>query len=198
MAKMKQNTPYTSRPPLEQAREKACVEKILEQVSPVASIYEAFGGIGMLGQVLSERFPNALIDSYELDAECVYRYRDRNLLNVTINHADTLTQSGKFEAASLDFNRFPLLDLNRKEGEFQQRVLSKVFNQNPDWVHVTDSSCSKLHLNWKSYGLKEPDWDGYVEKLDQAFQERWGYRIVTWDKHSRAAYFIFVPKGKEM
>lgn len=197
MAKMRQDTPYNSRSSTEQARERECVEKILRHAEPPKKLYEAFGGIGMLGQLMSERYPLAQIDSYELDDACVAEYRSRNLKNVTVNHEDTRTKfqvQTDFDAASLDFNRFTLLDLRRPEGEFQAHILGRVFDKKPKWVHVTDSACSKIHLNWKSYGLSGPDWHEYVQALETAFMVRWGYRVGMFSKHSRAAYFLMVPQ----
>lgn len=191
---MKQTTPYRVRPVGEQAREAACVSKILEQAVPVKVIYEAFGGIGTIGQLLTERFPDTFILSYELDEECVNLYRERRLSNVQVCCCDTreFFESLPIEdlAASLDFNLFTLLDLTRPAGAFQREILNGVFARNPKWVHLTDSSCSKLHLNWKSYGLTDSAWSFYVEKLDAEFRLRWGYRVVTVEKHARAAYFL--------
>ncbi len=196
--KMKQTTPYRTRSEKERALEKECVSKLLPYMTPVFCIYESFGGIGMLGQLLSEHFPTALIDSYELDADCVNQYRSRGLENVNLHHGDTraqfLSRDTEFDAASLDFNQFTLLDLHRKEGAFQTWLLNKVFQQKPDWVHVTDSCCSKLHLNYKSYGLKTSDWEDYVAKFDEEFRKRWGYRVLFQAKHNSASCFLLVPE----
>lgn len=203
MAKMTQTTPYRDRPERERAEEARCFREVLKGAYQPNTIYEAFGGIGMVAAILQELFPGAYVASAELDEECVQRYRlGVDMDRASIHHGDTRELlRDRFEvpdglgmhAASLDYNRCTLLDL-RNPKSFQHHLIKRVAELGPKWIQYTDSSIGKLHLNWRSYGLREYAsrdfaWLDYSNKLNDWFQVLIGYTIVAQARHSAASYY---------
>ncbi|UQS95110.1 hypothetical protein Pam3_39 [Pseudanabaena phage Pam3] len=203
MAKMTQTTPYSARPERERAEEARCFREVLTGASVREMIYEAFGGIGMTAALMQELFPGAYVVSAELDAECVRQYRlGVDTSRASIHHGDTLgILSRVFErpdqfcmdAASLDYNRCTLLDLQNPKS-FQANLIRRVADLGPTWIQYTDSSIGKLHLNWRSYGLACYDdrpsaWVAYNLNLNRWFKTNIGYKIVAQARHSAASYY---------
>lgn len=192
---MRQTTPYRALGVSEHARELACVREVLADAAPPTLIYEAFGGVGMLAAFMSRQWPAAQIRSWELDAECVAMYRARQLPNATVTRGDTRFAfcTASFDAASIDFNQFTLLDLTRLTGRFQSDLLTMVCKRRLKWVQLTDSAVSHLHLNWARYGLERANWEEYVGQLNRALKARFNYHIVRSAHHRRASYFRLEP-----
>lgn len=203
MAKMTQTTPYRDRPERERAEEARCFREVLTGAYQPNTIYEAFGGIGMVAAILQQMFPGAFVASAELDEECVRRYRlGVDMDQASIHHGDTRELlRDRFEvpdglgmhAASLDYNRCTLLDL-RNPKSFQHHLIRRVADLGPQWIQYTDSSIGKLHLNFRSYGLeryysREDAWKYYSELVDAWLIEEIGYKIVKLARHSAASYY---------
>lgn len=191
---MKLDTPYTSRPSWEQAQEYQCMKFVLRDATlPVrGTVFEAFGGIGMTASLIHELWPSAVIESCEISEECAGQYRQREIPSATIHVQDCreVLRSGlRFDAASLDFNRFTLLDLERPSGAFHREVLTAVFAGSPRWVQLTDSAINKLHLNAYAYGMKTSFREEYTELLSAAFRQRCGYSVVAMASHRGASYY---------
>lgn len=206
MPTMTQTTPYRDRPASEREREADCVRAIIEGAAPPVWMYEAFGGIGMLTGVFMDAFPGVSIRSAELDGACVEAYATQHYgTRATVYHGDTLDLLGQWlrdtaegaplwDAASLDFNRCTLLDLQKDKNNFQNKVISLAVCSRPKWIHVTDSAVGKLHLNWRSYGLRSYIDRGhalaaYLARVSNWWEERHGYRIVKSANHSAATYY---------
>lgn len=188
---MKQDTPYRELSGAEQSRELVCMRTVLADAAAPKLIYEAFGGVGMTAALMRELWPRAAIHSWELDPQCVEVYRARKLPNATITKGDTRYAgfTKLFDAASLDFNQFTILDLTRRAGKFQFDLIGAALRPKPKWLQLTDSAVSHLHLNWAKYDIGGPVWEEYVQRLSAAMTERFGYRIVSSAHHRRASYF---------
>src|SRR4051812_7833479 len=120
---MLDTTPYRDRPKAEIAQEVSCMRQIFEKAAPVKLIYEAFGGTGETARVLAKQFPEAKIVAFDLDGPCVRAYNRKG--HGKANKLDALVGLLEMErptvewGASLDYNRFTILDLERKEGAWK-------------------------------------------------------------------------------
>lgn len=74
-----------------------------------------------------------------------------------------------------DFNTVTML--KRKELDEALELSGR-----PEFVIFTDVACSKLHLNYKSYGLNHPDLKAYYDNFAIP-----GYRLVAFAKQHHAA-----------
>lgn len=61
------------------------------------------------------------------------------------------------------------------------------------WFPITDSAVSKFHINYRFYGLKEPDFVQYLVQWNQWAKSR-GYSLRRVAYHSRAALMGFYPQ----
>lgn len=164
---------------------------------PVTFIYEAFGGIGKTAQVMAERFPKAMVSSSETDEECVRIYNDtRATPRVSCTHTDALSHLSSIRrlppnwGASLDFNKFTLLDLEgRREGQWKIDLIAAVVARNPTWIQVTDSAIRYLHLNTKYYKCAN-NATAYQTKVGKTFQKRWGYGLAATSHYHGASYLL--------
>lgn len=192
---VRQDTPYSERPSSEQDCELDCMRQVLGDAAVPHIVYDALGGTGMVANLMHELWPGSVIYSWELDGRCVRRYRARRLPRAFVFQGDTLDAGVPgFDAAVLDFNLFTLLDLTRgNRGQFQKALLEKVFQRHPKWVELTDSAVPRLHLNYRSYGLAEPDWERYCDLLSYRLDADWGYRIVSRSHHHAASYYRLEP-----
>jgi len=161
----------------------------------------------MVASLLLERFPNIQVESAELDRECVETYRAANPSpRAAVFHGDTndlLDLLESFQAASLDYNKCTLRDL-QDPSSFQSLLLARVVGHAPDWIQITNSAIGKLHLNWRSYGIqsyqsRDQAQGEYEQKLSDLLEQRHGYRLSVSSNHSAASYHLAVPsrgKGK--
>jgi len=197
---MKDNTPYRERPQREITREQQCMRVIFARAQPVDFIFEAFGGLGMTAQVMSEQFPVAKILASDLDADCVEIYNKE----LSWAHADciqsdalalfkTIRNFPNRWGASLDFNRFTIMDVfGRKESQWKVDLIEAVVERQPTWIQLTDSAVRYLHLNAKRYGCN-PDPVDYIHTLSQSLYERWGLNYVIHSGFYAASYILLTP-----
>lgn len=208
---MKQTTPYHERPAKERLRELSCMNFVLSAAPKPTVVYEAFGGIGMTAELMSNLWPNALIQSTELDLDCVAQYRARGLKNATCypQSCETLFHKTFKNRAklgiTLDFNQCTVLDM-RRDG-FQRDIIRRAIAMDPAWIQITDSAIGKLHLNWPSYGLRVGKWTpkgkeaariAYWCEVWSALNAQWPCLLKKVAHHSAASYLLFVPhKGPQ-
>ena len=194
---MRDDTPYRERPASEIEHERKCMCSIFAAAPPVSFIYEAFGGIGKTAQVLAELFPKVEVLSSETDAQCVKIYNDsRPTKRISCIHTDAQTllsgirQPPNKWGASLDFNRFTLMDLEgRREGKWKVDLIAAVMERKPAWIQVTDSAIRYLHLNYERYGCKNTP-KAYHTKLGHAFNKRWGLELAAVNHYFAASYLL--------
>jgi len=170
--RVRDDTPYWKFPdqgPAERNRDPLLLA--LVSAAPVVRIFEAFGGLGFITRILTERFPEASIDSFDLDPECCRRYNALGLARAYCHQGDALEglkgqdwPSGDW-GASLDYNKFTILDLDRSEGKWKRELLFAVAERRPAWVQLTDSAVCHLSLNWSRYGLADKTLPLYLEQL---------------------------------
>lgn len=196
--KMKDDTPYHLRPAGEVSREAACKSYLFGRAQQVADIFEAFAGTGMAAGILLEAQPGARLSSVDLDPECVDAYNRRHQgssATAVVGDASEFIQNWSPTGpwgATLDFNRFTLLDLTGRLN-WKTALIDEVIIRRPDWIHITDSAAKYLHMNWRSYGLEDAEFLSYVRKLDWWINSLWGYSIVRSSRHSNACHTISVP-----
>ncbi len=196
---MRDDTPYRERPAAEVAREQACMRQIFSAADSVDLIYEAFGGTGVTAEVLRERFPKVLLKAGDLDLECCKIYRERvsrprTCLCIDAQcglevYAEELR--GSSWGASLDYNRFTILNLRRSPPDWKYKLLNRVMRLQPRWVQVTDSAVYYLHLNWSRYGLTDASPQSYIDQVSTEMRKRWGLELVDWAHHRAAAYVLY-------
>jgi hypothetical protein len=196
--RMKDDTPYHHRPTSEIERERLCKTFIFgHHLPPVAHIWEAFGGIGLTGQILAQACPQAHLYAVDLDTTCVKMY-NKALAGrgkaVVGDAADYIAKWDKLNwAASLDFNKFTLLDLTERVC-WRTALIDEVVSHQPKWIHISDSASKYLHLNWRQYGISGPHLLTYLNKLDLFFGQIWGYYIWRVGRHHGAAQTLLLPK----
>jgi len=194
---MKDSTPYRERPVTEIAREQECMRAVFAYATPVPFIFEAFGGLGKTAQVMTERFPEVVITAADLDEECVKTYNKLGLAHAICYPMDALDllKTLKFKepglwGASLDFNRFTILDVyGRREGRWKIDLIEAVVERKPTWIQITDSAVRYLHLNYQKYYCQN-NIDSYIQTLVEAMTERWGLYRVTHRNYYAASYLL--------
>lgn len=132
-------------------------------------------GLGGWARVLLKRFPKSTIIGFEKH-EPTYEaaWKDSR---VSLKLGDLLSDSRPPTRCDLllcDFNTSTVL--KRKELD---EVLSQVSCR---YLVFTDVCCSKLHLNYRSYGLDSPDLNRYWKKFAVP-----GFRLMTFSKEHHAA-----------
>lgn len=196
---MSDQTPYSTRPAGERAREATCFRAILEGAKRPDIVLETFAGIGDTTAILSEFWPDASLVSTELDPVTALEHQERHgddgcvigdCLEYDWGHSVDCMFEGAVLGIVLDYNLLTLKRL-REEGSFVRKVLEAVPVERASWITVTDAAIGKLHLNARSYGVK--DLDEYIAALEVELADllsarggRWS--LGSWAKHSRASY----------
>ena len=195
---MRDDTPYRERPERERAHEKRCVGELLRHASPVDTVWESFGGLGDVAVQLTDRFPQAHVIACDLDQQCVDMYNDRmrregrramaSGRDARLGPPDL---AGRW-AASLDFNRFTVMDLVTDRAPWKRDLLAAVLQAEnpPQWVHLTDSARRYLHLNWARYGCADGELATYVERLDGVLRDRHGWHVANYVGYHSATYLL--------
>jgi len=196
---MKDDTPYRERPQGQIAAEQRCMAAIFAHATPVDFIFEAFGGLGNTAQIMHERFAQAVILASDLDAGCVDIYNEKfksNHANCVQSDALALlrtVQNFPHWGASLDFNRFTIMDVfGRPETKWKTNLIEAIIERRPDWIQITDSAARYLHFHYQRYGCKL-DISDYIYTLSQAMNERWGLNYVTHCGFYAANYLLLTP-----
>ena len=169
----------------------------MEQVPQVDHIFEAFAGVGIVGQLLAAACPRAQIWAVDLDEACVQRYnealagRGKAVVDDATEYIATWNKPNW--AASLDFNKFTLVDVTARVC-WRTALIDEVVTHRPRWLHIGDSACKYLHLNWKGYGIRDGHILTYLNKLDALASELWGFWIWRVGRHNGAAQMLLLPK----
>lgn len=200
MARMRDTTPYHERPPGEVERERHCMARILEHARDVDTVFEAFSGMGVTSQVLHSRFPRAMMWGCDLDKTCADTFNRKFNPPHFCQHGDVMDVLPQLDlrppwGASLDFNRFTLLDLRTSRTPWKRKLVEQVVDRRPRWVQITDSAVGHLHLNWGNYGLVGSSLMLYVMALSSELSPL-GLRLVGYQWHSRATYLLYTTKEK--
>lgn len=197
MPVMTDRTPYSTRPASEVARERECMRSIFASASYPETIWEAFGGVGVTGQVLHERFPRAVLVASELDLQCTKNYNELGIgvcrcMDARQFYQEVYRHGTNKCAVSLDFNRLSLLDVRGRPGaEWKVKLLGDVLQTADVWVQVTITGSSHMHLHWQKYDLPRPDLGLYIEAFGREVQTRWNRRLVAHASHYSASYLLF-------
>ena len=140
-------------------------------VGSVRRVVDVRYGLGGWAREVHTRFPSAKIIGFERDeatAEQSWKTKNVGL------HRTEFNQPVKCDLLVADFNT--VTQLKRSESDF---VLGLV---TCEWLVFTDVCCSKLHLNYHSYGISSSDleayWKGYEVK---------GFELVAYEKKHHAA-----------
>lgn len=191
---MKDDTPY-DQPLRVLAQKQISMEWVFREAPSVDYIFEAFGGLGITTLEIAARFPKTPIISVEADTGCVEKARVRTAgCRVTHIQGDALISMRTWappglRGISLDFNQFTLLDLVTRSG-WRKLVLREALKLYPMWLHLTDTSRSKLHLHWKRYGLENGDYFTYINALDDWFQDNANMRIMRGARRHTSNYLL--------
>lgn len=194
--KMKSDTPYRTRPAGERRRERLAFEAILADAVRPETVVDTFAGVGDVGTLVAEKWPGVRIVAWDLGRDCCNEYDRRvretgTVPELTCGPADfsSLPRRGT-EGIILDYNLCTLRDL-RNPASFPSILLRAAAARAPEWIEVTDSALSKLHLNYRCYGLDVADLPAYLTLFSAAVHSATGYAAVVAANHFLASYLRF-------
>lgn len=133
-------------------------------------------GLGGWATKLVAAVPEVRVVGFEAD-RATYEAAAR-LPQVEIHNEEYRGQ--KVEGCGLllaDFNTLTLL----KARELDEALAAL----QPEFIILTDVACGKLHLNYRSYGLKRPDLDDYYQEFGK--RRLAGFTLVAWARKHHAA-----------
>lgn len=198
---MRSDTPYSESPRNQPDAKRECMRRIFQQAKQVPIIYEPFGGTGLTAGVLLELFPKSKLIALELNAGCAEIYNARHVSSkrAKCEVGDGIAGLKRIEpqvspyywGVSLDWNQFTVSDLNRASGEWKIQLIDSVLKLKPAWIQVTDTAVAYVHTNWKKYGMKSKERDGYFKVLDRRFKTRFGLKLKQYACRRAAAYVLF-------
>lgn len=140
-------------------------------------------GLGGWFKAVRAKFPLAKIEGYELDLETFQQASKDKKVKL---HNKAYPKKSRKQVVDLllaDFNTCTML--KRKELD---EALESIDCR---YLVFTDVCSSKLHLNYKSYGLKSPSLDSYWKRFKVS-----GYELIAWEKKHYAASTALYTKKK--
>lgn len=159
-------------------------------IDPPDRVVELCGGVGTMTRVLAGKFPAVEITTHDLDATCVKMINEISLPRVAVVHGSYFeAETREDDLVVADFNMMTYLrfmDARTAEANLVRSFL----NNRIKYLLMTDSATSKLHLNFKSYGLSTANWNEYVSGYSRAVVAR-GYKVVNHVRAKRAAMLLF-------
>lgn len=177
-------------------KERECFRAILSDLNPCDHVWEAFGGIGLLHQLLVKEFGwTPQYQTWEHSARCV-----EYLQGLDPSMEVTLGDSFQMEIPlarpnalfSLDFNTFTPLRAERDAKYLD--LVTRVCAAQPRWLQVTDSAVNRLHLNFGPYtqlfGRPITDLPSYLKSVSRWFYDRFGYSVRKAAYHHGASYLL--------
>ena len=182
---MNSNTPALEISPKDLERNTEALKVLLAHIPPnaVSRILDVRFGLGGWVKEALRVFPNARVVGYEQDLETAKASWHDSRINLKVRKFKG--DKSKYQLVLADFNT--VTQLRRVELD---ELLSC---QNPPYILFTDVCCSKLHLNWKFYGLKQNSLEDYWRSFNVG-----GYKLVAYAKvHYAASSALFRQNTKK-
>lgn len=201
----------------EVAREAWCYNWLLDhiQTSCVISAMEYFGGIGMTATILGNRLAMDFHTVNDIDE------RSANHLLTSLSWLDNVYQADALHLATfpeeypydaytaidsdivcLDFNSYTLHQWRTNKKLLH--AMDSIMSRNPVYVILTDSACSRLHLNGKMYAQRynhersiETVHD-YVHMSSRWYSNSYGYEVQAAAYHHGACYMLLGTDNVEV
>lgn len=162
---------------------------LLESI-PLGALKEVLDiryGLGGWCRKIQERYPRVSVVGYEQDTATFEKAVDKSgslagsLVNSRFDPSEV--KGRKFDLVCADFNTLTVL-----KRELLDEVVTGV---ETDRIIFTDVACSKLHLNYRRYGLGVPSLEQYWTRFRID-----GYRLVRFVKrHHAASSALYVKKN---
>ena len=161
---MKDETPVYRISLKDDLRNRISLCYLIRNISAPKGVLELFGGRGGFTRAIRQRWPEVPIISYDTDKRCADSLR--TIQGVTVKQRDSVSEAVPEENWGIvaDFN---LLTLSRAKTHFAPFFNRMLSGNLPSWMIVTDSAPSKLHINYRSYGLSQPDILLYIYAWEQ-------------------------------
>lgn len=143
----------------------------------IKSVVDIRYGLGGWAQEVHRRFPKAKLIGYEQDKETfdkAWKIPQFQVYNLRFSPKPYEVYVDRVNLLLADFNT--LTKLNTELLDTALRYFR------PGYVIFTDVSCSKLHLNFRSYDLSKANLDLYWKSFTVP-----GYCLVAWEKKHYAA-----------
>lgn len=143
-------------------------------------------GLGGWASRMAELRPPELYIGFEADPQTAERaVKPGNIGLVLVR--DRFASSSRYLHDPYDLL---LADFNNLTSMKAEPLLEALRFAEPRCVIFTDVACSKLHLNFPSYGLKRPDHAGYVRAFAEKCLPDWKH-VHTARLHHHAATLVF-------
>lgn len=155
------------------------LKSTLEQIdTPIRKVVDIRYGLGGWAKVVMEKYPKAIYLGYEQNKETYLAawkdIPDSQRFIVVKPFPNLRTTFKGIDLLLADFNNLTVL---------KRRPLDEALAiTSPKWVVFTDVASSKLHLNYRSYGLCRPSLNDYWNKFDIE-----GYTLEFWEQTHHAA-----------
>jgi hypothetical protein len=154
----------------------AALRALLVHVEAPDLVVDVRYGLGGWAQALRERFPDAFLYGFEADRETFSRtwIGDHTTVYNLRSDQPGLDPGEPCDILLADFNTVTQLKRAELDAELER--------WKPRAIIFTDVACGKLHLNYRAYGLSEPDLATYWQLWPIE-----GYRLQAIEKHHHAA-----------
>jgi len=163
-------------------------------LNQVKKVLHMFGGVGAMAQIIAQLSPDAEQIIWERD-ETLCRFMKEFYPDVKVVHVDdSLKRIHEFELGDTDMVCMDASMLTIRTAGLKD-IWLRVAEAHVPYVWLTDSSCSKIHLNYRAYTADfgrhiEPNAESYLEAYSEGLEINTGYRIVDAMREAGATYCL--------
>lgn len=190
---MKDSQPAWALSDKDETNNGGAVERLITRSAPKPKrLLEFFAGLGGVTKRIKALYPDLPFEAWDTDSRCVQELS--KIPGVTVVQGDSLDNcwAEEGDGVLMDFN---LWTLRKAKGQYFSDM-RRIFSAKPAWVQVADSSSGKLHLNYKSYGMKTSAWEEYSQLVDE-WVRGLGYHLADQERsHHKTVMLLFLPNEK--
>lgn len=147
--------------------------ELINGIDPPSSVLDIRYGLGGWARVVAETFPESCIIGYEHDPITARAAWIGSRVTLRVKAFDPNEIEQPVDLLLADFNTTTAKKRTLLDDALRIRPLGLIF---------TDVACSKLHLNFSSYGLSRPSLIEYWRRFDVP-----GYQLIGYVKAHHAA-----------
>lgn len=160
-----------------------CWRSLASRLPRPQRFVESFGGYGRQTKVANEVWPGIKHEVWEQDLQCFEKLETDLPAGVEAHYGTYVPPPGGYDRAttiSMDYNLFSVKHWH---------TIVPFLKTGCGMVIATDFAAGKLPLTFRAYGLKEPSWEGYLERMN-VLAEAEGFQVIDNQRTPRSISYI--------
>ncbi len=150
------------------------LSRLLDNYRKISSVTDFFAGLGLWASVVEARLTPKKLRLFDYDRACV-KHLKRTFRRAFVCRAD----SYQLMTVQKNFSTLNLFDFTKCTWKTVRESgwASRLFAGSKDLL-ISDCAGAKIHLNYRVYGVREPDYRTYLKEYAKWLYANYGYSCV--------------------